>query len=112
MNNQIPADLASELLEQSQILDQVTCSLQQMQDTLPTPGQEEVSLLWEGGTLSVAAYLCGLLQRVILSVENAASDLRTGIEQETLSILDQIHPSAAEINAIDAVLRERLQRDA
>jgi hypothetical protein len=59
---------------------QVTRSLQQRQDTLPTPDQEEVSLLWEG-------------------VESAASE-------------DQIHPSAAEINSIEAVLRERLQRNA
>jgi hypothetical protein len=111
MNSAISADIVHQILEQSQILDQVTQVLQRAQDALPSPDAEEVALLWEGGSLSVAAHVSGLLQRVILSVENAASDLRTGLEEETLSILDQIHPSAAEIHAIEAALDERMHRN-
>ena len=110
MKSAITADIVHQILEQSQILDQVTQVLQRAQDALPSPDADEVALLWEGGSLSVAAHVSGLLQRVILSVENAASDLRTGLEEETLLILDQIHPSAAEINAIEAALDERMHK--
>jgi hypothetical protein len=110
MNSAIAADIIHQILEQSQILDQVTQVLQRAQNALPSPDAEEVALLWEGGSLSVAAHVSGLLQRVILSVENAASDLRTGLEEETLSILDQIHPSAAEIHAIESALDERMHK--
>lgn len=111
MNGVISVELANEILEQARILDRVTQALQEAQDALPAPDGEEVGLLREGGSLSVATYLNGLLQRAIVSVENVASDLRTGLEEETLSILDQLRPSAAEINAIEAALNERLQRN-
>lgn len=104
------ADIARQILEQAQILEQVTQILQEAQDALPPPDPEEIVLLREGGTLSVAAYLSGLLQRVITTVENAASDLRTGLDAETLAVLDQIRPSAVEINAIESALQDRLQR--
>jgi hypothetical protein len=72
----LPADVAQQILEQAQVLERVTQILQEAQDALPPPDPEEVALLREGGALSVAAYLSGLLQRVIMNVENAASDLR------------------------------------
>lgn len=107
----LTADIARQILEQAQVLDRVVQHLQKAQDALPPPDQEEVALLREGGSLSVAAHLSGLLQRVILSVENAASDLRTGLDAETLGVLDQMRPSAAEINAIESALLDRLQRN-
>jgi len=106
----LPPELSRRILEQVQILEQAAQALQQAQDELPAPDAEDVALLWEGGSLSVAAYLIGLLQRVVMSIENAASDLRTGLEEETLSNLDQMRPSAMEINAIEAALGERLPK--
>ena len=103
-------DVARQILEQAQVLEQVTQILQEAQDALPSPDPEDIALLREGGTLSIAAYLSGLLQRVIMSVENAASDLRTGVDVETLAVLDQMRPSAVEINAIESALLDRLQR--
>ena len=106
----ISTELSQRILEQAQILDQAAQTLQQAQDALPVPDAEEVALLWEGGSLSVAAHLIGLLQRTIMKVENAASDLRTGLDEETLAVVDQIRPSVMEINAIEAALGERLQK--
>lgn len=106
----LPPDVARQILEQAQVLEQVTQILQEAQDALPPPDPEEIGLLREGGSLSIAAYLSGLLQRVIMSVENAASDLRIGVDVETLAVLDQMRPSAVEINAIESALQDRLQR--
>lgn len=106
----LPADIARQILEQAEVLERVTQILQEAQDALPPPDPEEVALLREGGSLSVAAYLIGLLQRAVMSTENAASDLRTGLDAETLAVLDQMRPSAVEINAIESALQERLQR--
>lgn len=106
----IPPELAQRIQEQAQILDQAAQTLQEAQDALPAPDAEEVALLRKGGHLSIAAHLIGLLQRTIMKVENAASDLRTGLDEETLAVVDQIRPSAVEINAIEAALDERLQR--
>jgi hypothetical protein len=106
----LPADIVRQILDQAQVLERVTQILQEAQDELPAPDPEDVALLREGGSLSVAAYLSGLLQRVIMSVENAASDLRAGLDAETLAVLDQLRPSAAEINAIESALLDRLQR--
>ena len=106
----LSADIARQILEQAQVLEQATQILQDAQDALPPLNPEEIALLREGGNLSVAAYLSGLLQRVIVSVENAASDLRTGLDVETLAHLDQMRPSAVEINAIESALLDRLQR--
>jgi len=107
----LPADVARQILEQAQALEQVAQILQEAQDALPPPAPEAIALLREGGHLSVAEYLIGLLQRVIMSVENAASDLRTGLDVETLAVLDQMRPSAAEINAIESALLDRLKRE-
>jgi hypothetical protein len=106
----LPADIARQILEQAEVLERATQILQEAQDALPSPDPDEVALLREGGSLSVAAYLSGLLQRVIVNVENAASDLWTGLDPETLAVLDQMRPSAAEINAIESALSERMQR--
>lgn len=100
-------EISQQILEQAEILERVTQILQEAQDALPAPDPEDVALLREGGSLSVAAYLIGLLQRVIMSVENAASDLQTGLDVETLAVLDQIRPSLVEINAIESALQER-----
>ena len=108
MNNAIKANLAVQLLEQAEILERVTQVLQDVQAALPAPGAKEVAALRTGGSLSVAAYLNGLLQRVIMSVENAASDLRAGVDEENLSHLDKLRLSAVEINAIEAALSERM----
>lgn len=106
----IPADTANQILKQSSHLDQIAQTLQEAQAALPVPSLEEVAALRSGGPLSAAAYLNGLLQRVILSVENAASDLRTGMEEETLSMMDQMRLSTVEINAIVAAVEERSRR--
>ena len=103
----LPADVVRQILEQAKVLEQIIQVLQEAQDALPPPDPEDVALLREGGTLSVAAYLIGLLQRVIVSVENAASDLRTGLDAETLAVLDQMRPCLIEINAIESALQER-----
>ena len=110
MDIALPPDIAQQILEQAQILERVTQVLQEAQDALPPPDPEEIAWLREGGNLSPAAYLMGLLQRVITSVENAASDLRTGLDVETLAVLDQIRPSLVEINAIESALLDRMQR--
>lgn len=106
----LPADIGRQILEQAQVLERVTQILQEAQDALPPPDPNKIALLREGGCLSIAAYLIGLLQRVIVSVENAASDLRTGLDMETLAVLDQMRPSTVEINAIESALLDRLQR--
>jgi hypothetical protein len=110
MENVLSADIGRQILEQAAGLERIAQILQEAQDELPAPNPEDVALLREGGSLSVAAYLSGLLQRVIMSVENAASDLRTGLDVETLAVLDQMRPSAAEINSIESALLDRLQR--
>lgn len=106
----LSTETATKILSQSALLERIAHTLQETQTALPVPSQEEVAALRNGGSLSVAAYLNGLLQRVILSVENAASDLRTGIEEETLSMLDEMRLSTVEINAIVAAVDERHQR--
>lgn len=106
----ISADLAAQIQEQARLLDQVAQALQKLQNTLPAPSIKEVSTLRRGGPLSIAAYLIGLVQRAIVSVENAASDLTTGLDEETLSCLDTMRPSAVEINAIESAMNERLQQ--
>ena len=40
----------------------------------------------------------------------ATGGVRTGLDAETLAVLDQIRPSAVEINAIESALQDRLQR--
>ncbi len=107
MDNVLSPETARQILEQAEVLERVTQILQEAQDALPPPDPDEVALLREGGCLSVAAYLIGLLQRVILSTENAASDLRASVDAETLAVLDQMRPSAVEINAIESALQER-----
>ena len=107
MNNVLSPEIARQILEQAEVLERVTQILQEAQDALPPPEPDEVALLRERGSLSVAAYLIGLLQRVILSTENAASDLRAGVDEETLAVLDQMRPSWVEINAIESALQER-----
>ena len=110
MENVLSPEVSRQILEQAEVLERVTRILQEAQDSLPSPEPDEVALLREGGCLSIAAYLIGLLQRVIMSVENAGSDLRTGLDVETLAVLDQMRPSLIEINAIESALQER--RDA
>ncbi len=107
MENVLSPDASRQILDQAEVLERVARILQEAQDSLPPPDPEEVALLREGGSLSVAAYLIGLLQRVLMSVENAASDLRTGLDVETLAVLDQMRPSLVEINAIESALQER-----
>lgn len=101
------SDLSKPIKKQADVLDRVAQILQEAQLSLPLPTREEITELRRGGPLSKEAYLLGLLQRVILSAENAASDLRTGIDPETLNNLDQIRLSVVEINAIDAAFQER-----
>jgi hypothetical protein len=108
MKNAIAANLAVQLLEQAEILERATQILHDVQAALPAPSAKEVAALRRGGSISVAAYLSGLLQRVIVNVENAASDLRAGMDEETLSVLDELRLSAVEINAIESALSERL----
>jgi hypothetical protein len=101
------SDLSKPIQEQADVLDRVAQILQEAQLSLPLPTREEIVDLRRGGPLGKEAYLLGLLQRVILSAENAASDLRTGIDPETLNHLDEIRLSVVEINAIDAAFQER-----
>ena len=96
--------------EQAEILDTVAQILQEAQLSLPLPSQKEIAELRKGGPLSKEAYLLGLYQRVILSAENAASDLRTGTDPDTLEKLDRIRLSVVEINAIEAACQERRGR--
>lgn len=110
MENVLSADISRQILEQAEVLERIMQILQEAQDALPPPDPEEVALLRQGGSFSVAAYLSGLLQRVIMTVENAASDLRTGLDVETLAVLDQMRPSMVEINAIESALQDRLKR--
>ena len=100
-------DLAKQAEEQAEILDRVAQILQEAQLSIPLPSAEEIAELRRGGPLSKEAYLLGLLQRVILNAENAASDLRIGTDPDTLEKLDRIRLSIVEINAIEAALQER-----
>lgn len=101
------SDLSKPIQEQADVLDRVAQILQEAQLSLPLPTWEEIAKLRRGGPLSKEAYLLGLLQRVILSAENAASDLRAGIDPDTLENLDEIRLSVVEINAIETGLKER-----
>lgn len=106
-NRMILSDLAKQAEEQAEILDRAAQILQEAQLSVPLPTREEIAELRRGGPLSKEAYLLGVLQRVILSAENAASDLRIGVDPETLNNLDEIRLSVVEINAIDAAFQER-----
>jgi hypothetical protein len=103
----LPPELSRKVLEQARLFEQAVQTLQEVQDALPAPDAEEVALLRQGGSLSGAAYLIGLLQRVIVHAENAASDLRMGVDEGMLAVVDQLRPSLVEINAIEAALEER-----
>ena len=103
-------DLSKQVEEQADVLDRVAQILQEAQLSLPLPSREEIAELRRGGPLSKEAYLLGLFQRVILSTENAASDLRIGTDPDTLEKLDRIRLSIVEINAIEAALQERQTR--
>jgi hypothetical protein len=70
------------------------------------PSQREIAELRRGGSLSIAAYLLGFLQKVLVNVENAASDLRAGADEKMLSRVDKLRPCVIEINAISAALDE------
>lgn len=99
-------EIIRQLRRQSRILGRVVQALQKVQDGIPRPSEREIAELRRGGSLSVAAYLIGLLQRVLVNVENAASDLRTGADEKMLSRVDKLRPCAIEINAISAALDE------
>ena len=103
-------DLSKQAEEQADVLDRVAQILQEAQLSLPLPSREEIAELRRGGPLSKEAYLLGLFQRLILSTENAASDLRIGTDPDTLEKLDRIRLSIVEINAIEAALQERQTR--
>lgn len=107
VENILSADTSRQLLEQAQVLERALQTLQEAQDALPLPEPADVALLRQGGSLSITAHLIGLLQRVIINVENAASDLRAGIDVETLAVLDQMRLSRIEINAIESAMQER-----
>ena len=101
------SDLSKPIQEQADVLDRVAQILQEAQLSLPLPTREEIADLRRGGPLSMEAYLLGVLQRVILSAENAASDLRAGIDPDTLKNINEIRLSVVEINAIETALQER-----
>jgi hypothetical protein len=101
------SDLSKPIEKQADVLDRAAQILQEAQLSLPLPTREEIAELRRGGPLSKEAHLLGVLQRVILSAENAASDLRAGIDPDTLENLDEIRLSVVEINAIDAAFQER-----
>jgi hypothetical protein len=110
MKNAIAPHLAARIVEQAEILERVVQILHSVQTALPAPSPKEVAALRSGGLLSVASYLSGLLQRVLVNVENAASDLRAGVDEEHLANLDEIRLSAVEIIAIESALQERLKK--
>jgi hypothetical protein len=110
MKNAIATHLTARMVEQAEILERVVLILHSVQSALSAPSQKEVAALRSGGSLSVAAYLSGLLQRVLVNVENAASDLRAGADEEHLADLDGIRLSAVEISAIESALQERLRK--
>ena len=56
--------------------------------------------------LSLPAYLRGVLQRVILNVEDAACDLRSGTEDEALAEAPSLSPTEVLLNAIEASLEK------
>lgn len=98
-------DLQAIIGLQASILDAVVETLQQTQATLPEPGREEIQALREGRQpLSLPAFLRGNLQRVMVAVEDAACDLRSGADDEALSGAPDIRPTAAFINAIESSL--------
>lgn len=110
MNSSISTDTAQRILEQARILDQVTQALQEAQDTLPAPSLHEISALRSGESFSAAVYMIGLVQRAIVYIEDAASDLRSGFEEGGLSCLDTLRPVAADVVAIETALNERWSR--
>jgi hypothetical protein len=110
MNGDLPAEIAEKILTQVHALDRVTQILQEAQDELPAPSLKEISALRSGESFSVAVYLIGLLQRAIVDIENASSDLRAAFEEEGLSCLESMRPNAADIAAIETALNERRSR--
>lgn len=91
--------------QQSTLLDAVVEALQQAQARVPEPSREEIRAIRERRRpLSLPAYLRGYLQRVILAVEDAACDLRSGIEDEALAEAPGLSPTEILLNAIEASL--------
>jgi hypothetical protein len=110
MNGEVPEKIAAKVLEQAQALDQVAQILQEAQDELPAPSLKEISALRSGDSFTIVVYLIGLLQRSIVDIENASSDLRATFEEDGLSFLERMRPSAADIAAVETALNERRSR--
>lgn len=93
--------------QQATLLDGVVEALQQAQSRVPEPSRVEIQAIRDGRQpLDLPAYFWGYLQRVILAVEDAACDLRSGTEDEALIGVPDIHPTDVFMNAIEASLEK------
>ena len=100
-------ELQSIAEQQAAMLDAVAEALQQAQARVPEPSRKEVQeMRGRRRPLSLPAYLRGVLQRVILNVEDAACDLRSGTEDEALAEAPSLSPTEVLLNAIEASLEK------
>lgn len=101
-------DLQATADKQASLLDSVVEALQEAQRCVPEPSREEIQAIRDRRQpLSLPAYLRGHLQRVILAVEDAACDLRSGTEDEALQGIPDFHATETFINAIEASLEKQ-----
>lgn len=100
-------DLQATAGRQAFLLDSVVEALQEAQRCVPEPSREEIQAIRDRRQpLSLAAYLRGHLQRVILAVEDAACDLRSGTEDEALQGIPDFHSTEIFLNAVEASLEK------
>lgn len=93
--------------QQSALLEAIVEALQGAQAHVPEPSRAEILAIRERRQpLSLAAYLRGHLQRVILAIEDAACDLRSGSEDEALQGISAFQTTEAFLNAVASSLEK------
>ncbi len=80
IKRKLPPELVSHLEKQADALEQCAEVLSYVQAMIPLPSAAEIERVRSGRTMTRDEYLLGRLQRVIVSVENAMSDLRVDLE--------------------------------
>ena len=98
-------ELLASLEAEASALERIVESLQEAQRSLAEPGEEEIEAFERGERpLSLNTYLLYLLQVAIIGVENAASDLQTGLDADALTQLNTVEPTSQVVNTIRSAL--------
>jgi hypothetical protein len=80
IKRKLSPELVSHLEKQADVLEQCAEILSYVQAMVPLPTAAEIEEIRGGRAMTRDEYMLGRLQRVIVSVENAMSDIRVDLE--------------------------------